>query len=42
MRNNPEDEVQSSEVDEPEELQMAFNLEAESQFNIVLQDFLKN
>lgn len=42
MRNDPEDEVQSSEVDEPEELQMAFNLEAESQFNVVLQDFLKN
>jgi hypothetical protein len=42
MKNNPEDEIQSSEADEPEELQMAFNLEAESQFNAVLQDFLRN
>lgn len=45
MKSDPEDEIdeiQSSEVDEPEELQIAFNLEAESQFNAVLQDFLRN
>ncbi len=43
VRSDPEDEIQSSEVDEPdEELQMAFNLEAESQFNIILRDFLRN
>ena len=44
MNNDPEDEdeVQSLEVDEPEELQMTFNLEAEAQFNKTLQEFLRN
>ena len=42
MKIDPEDEIQSSEADEPEELQTTFNLEAESQFNAVLQNFLRN
>lgn len=40
--NDPEDEIQSLEVDEPEELQVTFDLEAETQFNAKLQEFLKN
>src|SRR5215204_4374975 len=42
MKIDPEDKIQSSEADEPEELQTTFNLEAESQFNAVLQNFLRN
>ena len=33
---DPEDEIQPLEIDEPEELQMAFNLQAEIEFNAAL------
>ncbi|CAJ0627149.1 12457_t:CDS:1, partial [Entrophospora sp. SA101] len=37
IEDDPKDEIQSLEIDEPEELQMAFNLQAEIVFNTALQ-----
>ena len=34
--NDPEDEIQSLEIDEPEDLQITFDIEAEIQFNTTL------
>ena len=42
IRNDPEDEIQSLEIDEPEDLQITFDIEAETQFNTTLQKFLRN
>ncbi|CAH1763435.1 7348_t:CDS:2 [Entrophospora sp. SA101] len=40
IEDDPEDEIQPLEIDEPEELQMAFNLQAEIEFDTALQEFL--
>jgi len=42
IENDPEDEIQSLEHDEPEELEVTFNLQAESQFDTALNIFLRN
>ncbi|CAJ0625488.1 11069_t:CDS:2 [Entrophospora sp. SA101] len=40
IEDDPEDEIQPLEIDEPEELQMEFNLQAEIEFNTALQEQL--
>ena len=42
IEDDPEDEIQPLEIDEPEELQMEFNLQAEIEFNTALQEFLRD
>nr|CAG8467175.1 12939_t:CDS:2 [Entrophospora candida] len=42
IKDDPEDEIQPLEIDEPEELQIVFNLQAEIEFNTALQEFLRD
>ncbi|CAH1770392.1 5163_t:CDS:1, partial [Entrophospora sp. SA101] len=42
IEDDPEDEIQPLKIDETEELQMVFNLQAEIEFNTALQEFLRD